>query len=80
MWYRMSMLNISLIPPSARVGSGDKTSSMLSGQGGLILEIKCPCAEKRWHEREVGEVDVFSRDYGILKLVSKSQDQYQQLN
>ena len=54
MWYRMSMLNISLIPPSARVGSGDKTSSMLSGQGGLILEIKCPCAEKRWHEREVG--------------------------
>ena len=27
---------------------------MLSGQGGLILEIKCSCARKMWHEREVG--------------------------
>ena len=27
---------------------------MLSGQGGLILEIKCPCARKTWHERGVG--------------------------
>ena len=27
---------------------------MLSRQGGLNLEIKCPCARKTWHEREVG--------------------------
>ena len=27
---------------------------MSSGQGGLTLEIKCPCARKKWHEREVG--------------------------
>ena len=27
---------------------------MLSGEGGLILEIKCPCVRKTWHEREVG--------------------------
>ena len=27
---------------------------MLSRQGGLNLEIKCPCARKTRHEREVG--------------------------
>ena len=27
---------------------------MLSRQSGLNLEIKCPCARKTWHEREVG--------------------------
>ena len=37
-----------------RVESGDETSSMLSGHGGLILEVKCLCARKTWHEREVG--------------------------
>ena len=30
------------------------TAHMLSRQGGLNLEIKCPCARKTWHEREVG--------------------------
>ena len=28
--------------------------SMLLGQGGLILEIKCPCARKMWHKKDVG--------------------------
>ena len=49
------MLVIS-ITSSAGDGSGlvRDYRSMLSGQGGLILEIKRPCARKTWHEREVG--------------------------
>ena len=42
---------------------------MLSRQGGLNLEIKCPCARKMWHEREVGiflKWAYFSRDYGNI--------------
>ena len=49
------------ITSSAGDGSGlvRDYCSMLSGQSGLILEIKCPCARKTWHEREVGVVGVF---------------------
>ena len=45
-----------LITFSAGDGSGlvRDYRSMLSRQGGLTLEIKCPCARKTWHEREVG--------------------------
>ena len=49
------MLVIS-ITSSAADGSGlvRDYRSMLSRQGGLNLEIKCPCTRKTWHEREVG--------------------------
>ena len=37
-----------------RVSYPSPSAQIVDSIGGLNLEIKCPCARKTWHEREVG--------------------------